>query len=454
MSFVLNAVYLCLLGIGSPWLLWRYARWGKNRRGWSQKLLGLTPIRDSDRPCIWFHAVSVGEVNLLAPVLQILRSRRPDLEVVISTTTETGFDLATQKYGTLSVFFFPLDFSWAIKKAFKRTKPSLIVLSELELWPNFIRLANRFTVPDAGRQNAQPSTGIPIVVVNGRLSEPSYRGYRRIGSLMTGAFQGLGLVMAQNATYAERFRALGCPDSRVVVTGNVKLDGLETDRRNQKTRQLARLAGLHENEAVFVAGSTQFEEDIVAARAYRQLVAHHRQLRLVLVPRHPERVPPLVRALNQLGLPVQLRSQLDWNNTGRSLVAEKSVLVVDVIGELGAWWGLADAAYVGGSMGSRGGQNMIEPAAYGIPVAFGPHTQNFQEIVSQLLAENAATVVRDLADLTGFVERVLTDPNWAREIGSRAQNMVLRHDGASERAVNHICEFLYSNAGNAHHSAA
>ena len=398
--------------------------------------------------------MSVGEVNLLAPVIQLLRSRRPDWDIVLSTTTETGFDLATQKYSDLPVFFFPLDFSWAIKSAFQRTKPSLIVLSELELWPNFIRLANRFTVPNADRQNAQPSTGIPIVVVNGRLSESSYRGYRRLGSLMTGAFAGLRMVMAQNATYAQRFRSLGCPDSRVVVTGNVKFDGLETDRQNEKSRQLARLAGVQPDEAVFVAGSTQFEEDIVAARAYQQLVARHRQLRLVLVPRHPERVPPLVRALNQLGLSVQLRSQLGEENTVRNFGVEKSVLVVDVIGELSAWWGVADAAYVGGSMGSRGGQNMIEPAAYGIPVAFGPNTQNFQEIVSQLLVENAAMVVQDLNDLTDFVGRVLDDSTWALQIGSRAQNLVLQHDGASERTVSYICGILHPNAAIAHHSAA
>jgi 3-deoxy-D-manno-octulosonic-acid transferase len=453
-SFVLNTVYLCLLVIGSPWLLWRYLRWGKNRRGWGQKLFGLTPIRDDGRPCIWFHAVSVGEVNLLAPVLQRLNSQRPDVEVVISTTTETGFDLAKNRYENLTIFFFPFDFSWAIKNALKRIKPNLIVLSELELWPNFVRLADQFAVPESCQANGERNSGIPIVVINGRLSEPSYRGYRRLGFLMTGAFQRLSLVMAQNETYAKRFLALGCCESRVVVTGSVKFDGLQTDRQNQKTQRLARLAGLQENEVVFVAGSTQFEEDVLAARTYQLLVQRFPRLRLVLVPRHPERVSKLVRALNQLGLPVQLRSRLESANTTTAAGEQNKVLVVDVIGELGAWWGVADAAYVGGSMGSRGGQNMIEPAAYGIPIAFGPHTENFKDTVTQLLDGQAASIVHDLTELTGFVERVLADENWASQIGKRAQDVVLQHDGASERTVNYICELLGRFSQNGHRSAA
>lgn len=456
MSLVLNAVYLCLLVAGSPWLLWRYLRWGKNRRGWSQKLFGLTPRRDSRRPCIWFHAVSVGEVNLLAPVLQCLSARRPDVEVVISTTTETGFDLARQKYENLSVFFFPLDFSWAIHNALKRTQPDLIVLSELELWPNFIRLASQFAGPAVRQAQATRNlpVGTPVVVVNARLSDSSFRGYRRLGTVMTGTFKRLSFVMTQNETYARRFRELGCSDSRVVVTGSVKFDGLETDRRNQKSRQLAGLARLQEDEVVFVAGSTQIEEDVLAAIVYQQLVDRYPKLRLVLVPRHPERVALLVRRLNQMGLPVQLRSQLESTNTATASADPKSVLVVDVIGELGAWWGVADAAYVGGSMGSRGGQNMIEPAAYGIPIAFGPRTENFADIVAQLLADQAATVVHDLAELNSFVEDVLANPTWSRQIGARAQKFVLQHDGASERTVTQLCAILNPRLRKGHSNAA
>lgn len=454
MSFVLNTVYLCLLVIGSPWLLWRRIRWGKNRRGWTQKLFGLTPVRDDDRPCVWFHAVSVGEVNLLAPILQQLNSLCPDVEVVISTTTETGFDLAHKKYPDLMVFFFPLDFSWAIKNALRRIKPNLIVLSELEMWPNFIRLAEQHSASVAGQNIGERSSGIPVAIVNGRLSEPSFRGYRRLGFLMSGSFKRLSLVMAQNETYAERFRALGCCESRVVVTGSVKFDGLQTDRQNQKTRHLADLAGLKEDEFVFVAGSTQFEEDLLAAKAYRQLVNRFPQLHLVLVPRHPERVPQLVRALNQLDISVQLRSRLELVNRETNSDNQKSVLVVDVIGELSAWWGAADAAYVGGSMGSRGGQNMIEPAAYGVPVAFGPSTENFQEIVTQLLDAKAATVVHDLVELSEYVARTLTDTTWADEIGTRAQDVVLQHDGASERTANYLGEILGRSSQNGRRSAA
>ena len=439
MSFVLNAIYLSLLVIGSPWFLWRYLRWGKNRRGWGQKLFGLVPIRNNNRPCIWFHAVSVGEVNLLAQMLRELDSERPDLEIVISTTTETGFDLARSKYPDLTVFFFPFDFSWAIKNSLKRIKPSLVVLSELELWPNFIRIADRF--PAIGGSDTNAEQGIPIVVVNGRLSEPSYRGYRRLGFVMRGAFERLHLVMAQNKTYAERFKALGCHSDQVLVTGSVKFDGLQTDRQNPKTQRLARLAGFQPNDFVFVAGSTQFEEDILAAKTFQKLVNRFPQLRLVLVPRHPERVPQLVRALDQLGVATRRRSQLTATDAAPS-TDQHRVLIVDVIGELGAWWGVADVAYVGGSMGSRGGQNMIEPAAYGTPVAFGPHTENFQEVVDQLLEAAAASVVHDLNELTEYVERSLLEPAWASEMGAKAKAVVLQHNGASQRTVENLCEIL------------
>lgn len=434
-GFFFNTVYLLILILASPWILYRYLRYGKNRRGWKQKLFGLVPVRQSDQPCVWFHAVSVGEVNLLAPVINRLQQQRPEIEIVISTTTETGFELATEKYSELTICWFPFDFTWAIKNSLRRIRPDLIVLAELEVWPNFIRTVSSVAAGASCRR------ATPIAIINGRLSESSFRGYRKFNWLLSISFQRLSLVAAQNETYAQRFIALGCDPNNVITTGSVKYDGVETNRQNEKSQRLKRLANIVTDEKVLLAGSTQFEEDLLAANVYQQLAPTHPELRLILAPRHPARVPQLIRALSELKLNYHRRSELESpQSIDRTRSIPAPILIIDVIGELGAWWGVADMAYVGGSLGSRGGQNMIEPAAYGIPVSFGPHTKNFQTVVEQLLSADAATVIHDSNELEAFVTRTLTDPDWAKQIGNRAQTEMLRHHGASDRTVEHLLQ--------------
>ncbi len=443
MGRLLNIIYLCFLVLSSPWLLWRYLAAGKNKRGWSQKIFGLVAPRTSANPCLWLHAVSVGEVNLLAPIIDRFKNRHPGHEFVISTTTETGFDLASKKFSEHYVFFCPLDFTWAIKRVLKRLRPQMLVLAELELWPNLIQTTR--------------NAGIPVAVINGRLSANSYRGYHRFRGWIGGTFEKLSVIAAQNETYAFRFRKLGSSPSNVVVTGSVKFDGIKTNRDNAHTQELARIAEIGPREQVFVAGSTQLEEDLIAARVYQQLCQTNPNLRLILVPRHPERCGSLSHQLNQLGVPSVLRSSLNsacnpssdtasnvrhWSHDRNPQPSIRPVLIVDVIGELGAWWGCADVAYVGGSLGRRGGQNMIEPAAYGLPVSFGPNTENFRDVVEELLEHEAAEVIRDEATLRAFVERALTRPDWAFEMGVRAKNVVLSHLGASQKTVDVLSELL------------
>ncbi len=438
MSWILNAIYSCFLILGSPWLLWRAISKGKNRRGWGQKLFGMPgknsighKSAQSTGECIWFHAVSVGEVNLLTPVLQQLTESQPDLRIAISTTTETGFDLACKKFLQHEIFFCPMDFTWAIKRVLKRLRPRMLVLAELELWPNLIQTTR--------------AAGVPVAVINGRLSQSSHRGYQKFGWLLKPVFANLSFVAAQNQTYADRFKSLGCEPANVVVTGSVKFDGIETDRANPKTNQLKRLVGISATDQVFVAGSTQVEEDLLAAKVYQTVCCENSNARLILVPRHPERVGALVGQLDQMGIPTVLRSSLSGSAESSDRFSVDShtgirpVLIVDVIGELGAWWGCADAAYVGGSMGKRGGQNMIEPAGYGVPVSFGPNTENFRDIVDQLLASDAATVVENESDLLDFVTNTF---DGDVESGARAQNVVLTHVGASQRTVEALCLIL------------
>ncbi len=424
MPYLLNLVYVLLLLAASPWLVYQAIRKGKYREGFSEKLLGRVPRRISDKPCVWLHAVSVGEVNLLASLIREIASERPDWQCVLSTTTMTGMALAKRKYPHLTVFYCPLDFSWAVRAAVRRIRPCLLVLAELELWPNLVRTARQ--------------AGARVAIVNGRLSEHSFRGYRRIRPLAARLLAQVDLVAVQDETYAERFRRLGAPAASVHVTGSMKYDGAETDRDNPATCRLRRLAGFADDDVVFLAGSTQEPEESLCVAAHQQLCAAWPRLRLVLVPRHPDRFEDVARLLDKSGLVWQRRSHLDRQRPN----PEARVLLVDAVGELGAWWGTAQIAFVGGSLGSRGGQNMIEPAAYGAAVCFGPNTWNFRDVVDTMLAGGAAVVVGDGEQLATFVRRCLEAPQEAAALGDRAKTLVAGQLGATARTFRLLADLL------------
>ena len=268
-----------------------------------------------------------------------------------------------------------------------RIRPTVLALVELELWPNLIRAAKR--------------SGAKVAIINARLSTRSYRGYRCLRGPLGPTLRSIDAVAAQDADYARRFVELGVPGDRVSVTGSVKYDGLESDRNNDRTRQLREELGLSHADLVFVAGSTMEGEEAAALAAYRAARSQHPRLRLVLVPRHAERFDSVAAWLVEQGETVVRRSQLargdDCPPGGRGAGA---VILIDTIGELAAVWGLADVAFVGGSLlPGRGGQNMMEPAAYGASVMFGPYTANFRETVEQLLTRNAARRVADADEL-------------------------------------------------------
>lgn len=424
MPCLLNLVYATLLAVCSPILLYRSLRTGRYRDGWREKLLGQAPTRVGDRPCVWFHAVSVGEVLLLKAVLGELRRRRPGWDAVISTTTRTGLAVARRTYPDLVTFYAPLDFSWAVERAIARVRPTVLALVELELWPNLVWSAKR--------------AGARVAIVNGRLSSRSHRGYRRIRRPLGPTLRRIDAVAAQNGEYASRFVDLGVPPARVRVTGSVKFDGLESDRGNPRTVALRRALGLAPSELIFVAGSTMEGEEAAALAAYRQARRSHPNLRLVLVPRHAERFDEVAAWLAARGEPVVRRSEAPAA-PGRRPGAPAPVVLVDTLGELAAVWGLADVAFVGGSLlPGRGGQNMIEPAAFGASVLFGTHTANFREVVEQLRECGGARVVGDAADLASALLEDLDDPEAAARRGSAARTYVLAQDGASGRTFAEI----------------
>jgi 3-deoxy-D-manno-octulosonic-acid transferase len=434
--YLLNVLYLLLILFTLPWFSWQAVRKGKYRRGYAAKFLGLVPRRGSDKTCLWFHAVSVGEVNLLLPLIRLIQKQRPDWECVISTTTATGMELARKKFPELTVFYCPLDFTWAVSAAMRRIRPDVLVLAELELWPNLICKTKK--------------NGARVAIINGRLGEHSFRGYRRIRPLIARLLRQIDLVAVQDETYAERFRRLGAWPETVQVTGSMKFDGARTDRDNPATRRLASLAGFTRDNIVWLAGSTQEPEESIVLEIFRRLMAEFPRLRLVLVPRHPDRFDAVARLIDQSGIAWQRRTALhchpkhsEGSTVGATIelspqhnsphAQQSRILLVDAVGELGAWWGAAQIAFVGGSFGRRGGQNMIEPAAYGAAVSFGPNTWNFSDIVASMLAQNAAVQLADPADLERFVRRCLKEPRYAAELGRRAKSLVQLQLGATER---------------------
>jgi 3-deoxy-D-manno-octulosonic-acid transferase len=442
-SWLLNVVYFAVLVVFAPLVIWRSIRTGKYRVGYREKFFGLVPRREGVGACVWFHAVSVGEVNLLSTLLAELRRNHADWQFVVSTTSRAGYDLARKKYVDLTVFYCPLDFSWAVRTAMRRVRPSLLVLAELELWPNLISAAKQH--------------GAQVAIINGRLSDHSFPRYRRMRPLVSRVLRQIDLIAAQNSESAERFRLLGAPADRVHITGSLKYDGAQTDRNNPRTAALRKLAHFAEDEIVFLAGSTQEPEEQIAVDIFRRLSPNQSRLRLVIVPRHPERFDSVGKLLDSSGLAWLRRSQLTTSTaqdrrdpTGR----RKPILLVDTVGELGAWWGTAHIAFVGGSFGSRGGQNMIEPAAYGAAVSFGPNTWNFRDIVANLRAADAAVMVQDAQSLEEFVRRSLDEPQFGADLGERAQRLVRSQLGATQRSTSLLEMLLESTPAHRRNVAA
>src|SRR5262245_19428040 len=399
MRCVLDLVYLLVLLVLLPWLIYQVLTKPKYRRGLLDKLLGRAPVLPPSGRRAWFHGVSVGEIHLLRQVLAAFRQRHPDWDCVVSTTTETGLQEAQKHFADLPVFFFPFDFSWAVRRALRRVDPQLIVLAEGELWPNFLLAAK--------------ARGATVVVVNGRLSPHSARRYRRLRWLTGPLWRRLDLLAVQTRDYAEAFEAAGVPPERIQVTESVKYDGVHTDRNHERVALMRRLLGVGADDRVWVCGSTQAPEEEIALDIYKRLRDEVSGLRLVIVPRQRERFEEVAGLLRRSGVSFVRRSALI-----EPLADRNAVVLIDTIGELSAVWGLAEVAFVGGSLdGKRGGQNMIEPAAYGAAALFGPHVWNFRDAATRLIAAGAADPVADAAALETAVRPPLAATPDGRPLG-------------------------------------
>ncbi len=422
MSHLLDAIYLFLLPLA---LLVRH----KKPASLWPRILGRTGIRKAGgrkrmakSRTVWFHGVSVGEIHLLRGVIAQFRVRHPNVQMIVSSTTETGFAEAVRCLPDCEVIRWPLDFSWAVARALREIDPQLVVLAESEWWPNFLLTAKRLD--------------IPVVAINVRMSPRSAARYRWFRSIARYWYGLVSHFAVQTSEYASHLEGLGVPAERITVSGSVKYDGARSDRTNHKTCELRRLLQVTENDLVWIAGSTQAPEEEIALAIFRKLQRDFPNLRLILVPRQPDRFDEIAEMLR--------RSKVAFARRRESNPMNRPVVLLDTIGELGAAWGLADIAFVGGSLdGRRGGQNMIEPAAYGAAVIFGPYTWNFKDVVRRLIDADAAIDVRDAAELEAAVRRLLRGSSERRRLGDNARQLVHQQQGATERTLDAIDEHVF-----------
>lgn len=415
MPWLLNVGYLLALLLLSPYLLYRAGRTGRYLGSLGVRFFGRVPA-GVPTGAVWFHGVSVGEVHLLRQVIAAFRARFPGVPVVVSATTDTGLDEARKAFADLSVLIFPLDFSWAVTRVLAQLRPRLVVLAEGELWPNFLMACRR--------------EGVPVAVINARMSPRSFARYRALGRVARWLLNLPELWLVQHDTFAVSLTTLGVPPERVHVTGSVKFDGASDNRANARTIALRELFQIAPDEFVWVVGSTQAPEEEIALRVWRRLTTQGQAVRLILVPRQKERFDEVARLLEREGVAFTRRSLLP---PGAPVA---NVILVDTFGELSAVWGLADLAFVGGSLdGQRGGQNMLEPAGYGAAVVFGPHVWNFAAIARSLREAGGALQVQDEAALTTTVERLVADAGARAQLGQAARRYVAEQQGATRRTV-------------------
>ena len=377
------------------------ARWGER--------LGLVPPLPQ-APRIWLHAVSVGETIAAAPLLRALQARLPAHDWLVTTTTPTGSAQVRRLFGDeVAHHYLPWDLPQAVAHFLDRTRPDLLLVMETEIWPNLFAACRK--------------RGIPVCIVNARLSERSLRGYRRIRPLLAGALSGVR-VLAQAEADAERFRELGAREVR--VTGNLKFD-LEIPASATATGEALRLALGH--RPVWVAGSTHEGEDALVLAAHRRLLKQAPDALLILVPRHPERFDAVAELIGQDGFSFRRRS------SGALPGAADSVYLGDTLGELLAFYAAADIAFVGGSLVPHGGHNPLEPAALGVPVITGPHWHNFAAIYPELIAAGAAREVPDAARLAEVLTGWLADPLSRDAAGEAGRRVVADNRGALQRTL-------------------
>jgi 3-deoxy-D-manno-octulosonic-acid transferase len=434
-------LYSLLLTLGVVALLPRFIydafRHGKYVQGLRERLGNLPAIETEGRPVIWLHCVSVGEAQAARPLARAILQRFPSHTLVVSTTTLTGQRVARDVFRdeASAVFYFPFDWAWTARRSLRAVNPNVVLIMETELWPNFLRECRRRRVPTA--------------IVNGRLSERSYRHYRYVQRFVKLIVNDLHLALMQTEHDAERMRGLGLATERVFVTGNVKFDAPVDAGEQLLTRELRERFCFDDGRAVLVAASTHSPEERIIIEAFKQLrsTQGHEQVRLLIAPRHPERFTEVAALLASSGLAWARRSNA---NTANDPAAE--VVLLDSIGELRSVYSLASLVFVGGSLSQTGGHNILEPAFAGACTVTGAHTFNFKAIVRAFLERDALVQLPPVSEsaapalLAKTIKELLEDTERRQALGERGRFVLEENRGATERTVELLAKLLHTSS--------
>ena len=413
MYWMYSSLLALALLVSLPYWLLQGLRHGKYRAGMRERW-GRVPerlVEEPSRRAIWVHAVSVGEVLAIAGLVTDLRRRFPQYRVVVSTTTDTGQKLARTRFGGNNVFYFPLDFGFAIRPYLSHLRPVLVVIAETEFWPNFLRRAR--------------DSGARIAVVNARISDRSFPGYRLWRGILARVLRPIDLFLAQTQEDSRRLAEIGAPLDRIQVTGNLKFD-VSPPSPSAFVGSLATALQQSGGGPVFVCGSTVEGEETLVVRSFRHVLASYPRAVMILAPRHPERFDEVAELLGKLEVPFFRRSA--WH--GEPLAG--GVLLVDSIGELASLYALGDVAFVGGSLVPRGGHNILEPAQYGLPIVVGSHTENFRDVI-RLFQSRGAVRVAGPSELPSVFMELASNEAERRALGGRAAETLRAQLGATKR---------------------
>ena len=431
MRILYNILFTVFFVLSSPYYFLRMRRRGNWHRGFPQRF-GRYDAKFkqaiTNRHVLWTHAVSVGEVNVCTQLIRALEPRMPNLKIVVSTTTSTGMAELLKKLPThISKIYYPIDRRSYVARSLACISPEAIVLVEAEIWPNFLWRAR-----DLGK---------PVFLVNARLSDRSYRRYKLFGFLFRPLFQSFTGVGAQNETDAAKLLELGCRPEAIHVVGSLKFDAATlNERRLLDVPGMLRQLGVRSGSRVLLGGSTHPGEEAALADIFIRLRKDFPDLFLVLVPRHFERSRDVGHELAARGIDFVFRNEIVSHTQFRP--GEINCLLVNTTGELTNFYECADVIFVGKSLMAQGGQNPIEPGAMGKAIVFGPHMQNFAEVVRNFLAKNGAVQAGDAAELENAFRELLSDPQRRAELGQNAIKVVKENLGAIDRTVDMIIKHL------------
>jgi 3-deoxy-D-manno-octulosonic-acid transferase len=415
-----------LVLVPSYWL--RGIRHGKSRRGIRERLGYYSPEhlqQLAGQSIIWVHAVSVGETRAATPLLKGLREKYPQSRILLTNVTETGHAIAQKNKDIDICLFFPFDFSWTVRRVLQIVRPELIVIVETEIWPNFTRQAKLLN--------------IPLVLVNGRISDRSFPRYRFCRPLLRPVLHCFSSFCMQSQLDAERIVQLGAKSNVVENTGNLKFDHELRDLAAQEIADLRQQYRLPDAGQILVAGSTHCGEEVIILEVYQRLLEQGRELLLILVPRHPERSREVEALLTQHKLTYRLRSNL---SSAAARLAAGQVLLVDTLGEVLNLYAVSELVFVGGSLVPTGGHNLLEASILGKPVMFGPHVHNFREISAKLVRAGAGVMVSGPAELLEKTVLLLDDPVRCRAMGQAGRSLIVENAGATARTMRRIADCL------------